>query len=316
MISLARGVVEDLRRRRLLPVALALVAGLVAAPVLLLEESEPVPSSSATPAAPVAGADPAAPPGLEQVQQAGQKPLVSLAVLSRSSSDLESFKSKNPFKPLERIGVVGDAGGSGSGVADIGGGASGGSQDGGTASGGGADGGTSLGGGAPGGSGGDLSPTPDPSPPSSTKPDEPPRKLTYAVDLTYAGPEGERRYRKVTKLRMLPTESAPLLIFLGVDASGDKAVFLLDTTLHAVGSEGSCSPSRDQCATISLEPGDLGAFVDDQGKRYEILIEQIRATSVLSAARAARRKRARASEGERRRFMPPVITDLLSGGQR
>ena len=47
----------------------------------------------------------------------------------------------------------------------------------------------------------------------------------------------------MTRLGMLPSESNPLLLFLGVDSGGDNAVFLVDSTLSASG-EGS-GPVRE-----------------------------------------------------------------------
>ena len=139
--------------------------------------------------------------------------------------------------------------------------------------------------------------------------------FTYAVDLTFRSPQRNRRVVGAPRLTMLPSEAAPLLVFLGVDDSGGKAVFLVDFSLRDVGGEGACRPSPEQCATVSLEPGEVEVFVDDQGRRYEIQIDQIRKTSVASAARAARRASipARAANGRPRRFVPPVITDLLTG---
>lgn len=320
MKPLALGVLDDLRRRRLLPIALLLLAALVAVPVLMLKKAEPAPV-----AAPASASAPAA-DGLPSPEEAlsGDKPLVSLAVLN-ISSDLESFDSKDPFKPIDKVSTGGatpvstaptapTGGGAGSPGGATGGGSVGGSVD---APGGGSGGGGSGGGGSGGGGGGVTPTTPAPpvNPPSANEPAKPPRSFTYAVDLTYRSPRGTRRERTVPRLTMLPTEIAPLLVFLGVDDTGGKAVFLVDFSLRDVGGEGACRPSPEQCATVSLEPGEVEVFVDDQGRRYEIQIDQIRKTSVASATRAARRSSvpAHAVDGKPRRFVPPVITDLFTG---
>lgn len=326
MRPLALGVFEDLRRRRLLPVVLVLLLALVAVPVLMLKKADPVPVSTPVPAAAKGTAD-----GLPSPQEAlaGDKPLVSLAVL-KDSSDLESFASKNPFKPIDQVsgagatsgvapaptGPVPGGGGSPVGVAPVSGSPAGGSPVGGSPVGplGGSPGGGSPGGGSPGAG----APTPLPptnTPPAPPKQDQPQRKFTYAVDLTFRSPRGKRRVLAAPRLTMLPSEAAPLLVFLGVDDTGGKAVFLVDFSLRDAGGEGSCRPSPEQCATVALEPGEVELFVDDQGGRYEIQIDQIRKTSVTSAARAARRAStpARAAHGKPRRFVPPVITDMLTG---
>ncbi len=335
MRPLALGVFEDLKRRRLLPVVLGLLVALVAVPVLLLKKAEPAPFSTPVPAAATGAAD-----GLPSPREAlaGDKPLVSLAVL-KQSSDLESFASKNPFKPIDQVSTSGAAstpapaapvgGSSPAGVTPIGGSPGGGTPAGGSSGGGGSGGGNSGGGSSGGGStgggnSGGGSPgagTPAPvSPPASSPPTggpkrEVPRMFTYAVDLTFRSPQRNRRVVRAPRLTMLPTEAAPLLVFLGVDDTGGKAVFLVDFSLRDVGGEGACRPSPEQCATVSLEPGEVEVFVDDQGRRYEIQIDQIRKTSVASAARAARRASisARPANGKPRRFVPPVITDLLTG---
>lgn len=105
MKPLALGVFEDLRRRRLLPVAILLLIALVAVPVLMLKKADPVPVGTSVPAVAAGTAD-----GLPSPKEAlaGDKPLVSLAVL-KQSSDLDSFASKNPFKPMEQVSTGGAA---------------------------------------------------------------------------------------------------------------------------------------------------------------------------------------------------------------
>ena len=93
-----QGVFRDLQKRRLLPVAGLLVVVLIALPLFMLKSSEPVP---AAPAAPASAASANGLPSPEEALGAAGKPLVSLAVLDRPS-DLDSFESKNPFKPLTR----------------------------------------------------------------------------------------------------------------------------------------------------------------------------------------------------------------------
>ena len=131
------------------------------------------------------------------------------------------------------------------------------------------------------------------------------------------GPFRTVAYRSLNKLAMLPKEAAPLLIFLGVDASGKKAVFLVDSTVNVTGGEGTCSPSATQCSTLALEAGEIATFRTDAGGAYSLRIDQIRKVTIEAAASAAR-KRARAagngpSDGGRL-FVPPLITDLITGG--
>ncbi|MEJ7715458.1 MAG: hypothetical protein WKF40_07035 [Thermoleophilaceae bacterium] len=195
---LALGVFEDLRRRRLLPVAILLLVALVAVPVLMLKKADPVPVGTSVPAVAAGTAD-----GLPSPKEAlaGDKPLVSLAVL-KQSSDLDSFASKNPFKPMEQVSTGGAGSTPAVAPAPVA-----------PAPGGEAppvarlavawaaslpaalrahpDGGSDRGGGG-GGGGTPTKPAPPVDPPPANEPDKPQRKLTYAVDLTFTSPRGRR----------------------------------------------------------------------------------------------------------------------------
>ena len=119
---------------------------------------------------------------------------------------------------------------------------------------------------------------------------------------------------------MLPSTSNPRLVYLGVNESGNGAVFLVDSTLQAAEGEGTCTPSGDDCATISLEPGEQRYFTDDQSRRYFLRVDQIRVRPIGSSSSTgsgARAGGARARGRSIRRFLPPVITDVLvRDGQR
>ncbi len=327
MRPLALGVFEDLQRRRLIPVVLLLLAALVALPVLMLQKPDPAPVNAPVPAA---ASDAAA--GLPGPREAlaTNKPLVTLAVL-KQSSDLESFEAKNPFKPIDQVSTGGAGTGSVPAVATAipTAGSAGASTaqtltgSGSSTGGGGSAGGAPVGGSPTGSpvSGPPTAPT-TPTPPKIPSEPKPlkPRKLAYALDATLSGPSRTVHYRSLAKLAMLPTQAAPLLIFLGVDDTGNNAVFLVDSTLSVVAGEGTCKASNENCATLSLEPGQVEVFTDGQGNRYELGIDQIRLVSAASAARvqakrlaAARQSAAHVSGAPLRRFVPPMITDLFLG---
>ena len=67
---------------------------------------------------------------------------------------------------------------------------------------------------------------------------------------------------------MLPNQSSPLLIFLGVTPKGSDAVFLVDSTLSAAG-EGRCKPSEAECAYAFIGPGSRYMFTNEDGDSYE-----------------------------------------------
>ena len=320
MNGYAQGVFQDLRERKLLPVAVLLLVALIALPVFMLKKAPAVPAGTST----VTNATPAAAAGLPTPQQvlSSDKPLVSLAVLE-DPSNLNTFKERNPFKPLQKLASSSSDSSKGSGTAagsdsspsdSSGSGSSGSGSSGGSSEGTGGSGGT--GGGSTGGGGTDTTPT------TPTQPSQPEKQLSYVADLSFRTAKTTRQLRGVQKTQLIPSQSNPLLVFLGVDATGNKAVFLVDSTLSVAAGEGTCKTSDDDCATLSLEPGQLEVFKDDKGNRYELQIDQIRTVSTASlakSAKAAERRQARSAhtaDSPTRRFIPPVITDLLVGGQR
>jgi len=321
---LAQGVIADLRARRLLPVAILLALALVAVPVLLSRSPEPV----AVDGAPV-GVEPVDTGGLPGPAQAlGEKPLVTLASLE-SSSDLDSFSARDPFKPLRTLAAidadpsvatdVAFAAPAGTAATEDSGGLGGGSSATGAVGGDpstGEDTGGDPGPGAP-------SPSPTPSPaPEPTPAPAPERKFTYAVDLTFDAPESApRTYRNLPRLSMLPSQASPLLIFLGVGADLNDVVFLVDSKLRASSGEGTCSPSPEECATVSLEPGEQQVFLDDKDRRYVLGIDQIREVPLAASSQESDERTAgtaKAGIGEPvRRFLPQLLTELLViGGQQ
>jgi hypothetical protein len=282
---------QDLREKRLWPVALVLLLGLVAVPVLLAKPAE----DPGPPAVPVTKADEGAKreaaAALAQVklgEDAGAK-----------GSTLGVFDPDDPFKlpkgavkadePSSSAGSPGDGGSSGAG------GTSGGDTktDGGSLGGGGT---TSPGVTDPGtgGGGGETTTT----------------VFKYVVDIKFTANGRTRRINGLEKLDMLPSQSSPLLIFMGVTANGSNAVFLVDSTLEAAG-EGRCKPSEAECAFAYIGPGSEYAFTEDDGDTYTIQIEEIRKVKVTDDAGSARGAKAHASVGPPRRFVPPVLADLI-----
>lgn len=311
------GVVADLRERRLLPVAIGLILLVIVVPVVLSK-----PADTPKVQTPTAGTSPATVDGLPGPEQAlnNDKPLVTLAVLDKPSN-LQTYKGRDPFKPLVSIKAGADAlsPNAGSGTA------AGGSTTTAAAGGGGGGGATGDTGGTGGGSTGGGTTTPT-TPTTPTKPKTKAKQFTYVIDAKLAGPSKTQRYHHLQRLAMLPTESNPLLIFLGVSSSGNSAVFLVDSKLKPIDGEGSCKPSKTQCATLRLQPGETYAFQDQAGRRYVIELDQIDRVSVASLREEAakEKKKAKASAAEAlaagepappitpTQFVP-VLVDLVTG---
>lgn len=313
MKAFALGVVADLRGRRLLPVAILLVIALLAVPVVLREPEAPLPEVPAQ--QPAAETVPGGLPSPDAAL-AGQ-PLVTMATL-KTSSALRSFDSRDPFKPLQSMSDVAadaDDGASGAAGAPLADDAS--SDD--AAS---ADSGGFGSFGSSGETGGgeipnltapeDVEPTtPDEEPTPEPAPQPEPAPTTYAVDVSFAGPEQARQVRGLPRLAMLPHASVPLLIFLGV-SDGGEATFLVDSKLRPDAGEGECRPSFERCATVGLEPGERQTFVDDEGRTYVLQIDQIRSVSVDQAIRRRQATDAQAARSESApQVFLPVLVDIF-----
>lgn len=279
MKAYAQNLVHDLRERKLLPVALLLIAAIVAVPLFLLKPSSAATDSASAPPA-VTGADTEVANLLEPGEPA--------------PSDLDAFDAKNPFKAPAGAKRAKESDRSDSRLAVIvpvdAGGGPGAQPDGGDTP--------------------SATPSPEPTP-EAPAPEAPPeqRSFAYALDLTFVGQQGERRYRNLQELRMLPSPSSPLVVFLGIENGGSRATFLLDATVKLLEGEGTCLPSREACATLSMEPGEQQAFADDQDRRYTIQVDQIRERDLAKASSASPRAGVAQPSGIRRRFVLPQLVD-------
>jgi hypothetical protein len=283
---------NDLRAKRIWPVAIVLLAALVAVPVLLAKPAE-VPKAP-PPATIVKAKTP-------EQEKLGRFAQVRLAEDEPGDgSTLGVFDPDNPFTPPK--GAVtkesdqapqSEAGPGDSASADSGE--------------------TGSGDGTSGDTGGTTQPPTDRGG-GGTKTSE----FTYVIDVTFWANGRRRKIEGLEKLDMLPNEAAPLLIFMGVTDGAGNAVFLVDSTLDTAG-EGKCKPSRDDCAFLYLGAGSEQEFTNDDGDSYRLLINEIRKVKVgdepgTAAASKKRSKSARAAVGApapARRFSFPVLTDLV-----
>ena len=282
---------HDLKEKRLWPVAVVLLAALVAVPVLLAK-----PSSAPPPAPPVAKAAGPKPDVLKQLAK------VKLGEdVPGDGSTLGVFNPGDPFKPPKGA-IKKDDEATANAPTD------------GTVP-------TTAPGSDPGGStGGGTTPT---APGTGGTPDTGGGTTTtttaykYVVDLTFTANGHTRRIKGMEKLDMLPNQNSPLLIFMGVTPKGSNAVFLVDSTLKAAG-EGKCKPSEAKCAFAYIGAGSEYIFTEDDGDSYTVRIDEIRKVKVgagASGAKAngskARGAKAHVAVGPNRRFMPPMIADVV-----
>ena len=286
MRHLALDIWDDLREKRLWPVAAVLLVAMIAIPLFVMKPAAETASVGAPPAAPQAQGTPA----VAVVDES-----------SREGSKLGVFGRKDPFRPpaaaLESSvssGTAGSASAAGARAASP------------------VSPGPSAGSGAPSGSSGGSGPTGGRSlltPPPVPKPRR--TAYTYVIDIDFGRDGHLGRRRGVPRLTVLPNERSPLTVFLGVSASGKSAVFLLNTALKQ-GGEGTCRPSRATCTFLHLSTDPAKnehRIVDGKGVSYLLRLKMIRRVTVREATRASRASRARAGASARVLNLPVFADD-------
>ena len=133
----------------------------------------------------------------------------------------------------------------------------------------------------------------------------------YVVDVTYKANGNTRHIKGMEKLDMLPNQSSPLLIFLGVTPKGSNAVFLVDSTLQAAG-EGKCKPSEAECAFAYIGAGSQYIFTKDNGDSYTVRIDEIRKVKVGEVATGGRAGGSKAQlSGPQPALSASVVADVV-----
>ena len=245
--ALLNNLYRDMRDRRLLLPALALVIAVIAVPAALSSSS----ATTAPPPAPVAAGS---------AHEAATSPAVLTEQLGLTDyrKRLEQIKSKNPFRKhftslpkSAKLGIV-PTGTTSSTTTTITG--TGSSPAAPTA--------TST---VP-ATGGSSTPTGSstPSAPSSEPPNETPNPTTELIQRRIdvkVGPQGDLQKRSgVKQLKMLPAPSTPVVVFLGTNEAGTRASFLVSTDVTAVSGDGSCLTTTSGCQFLTLKKGQLESF--------------------------------------------------------
>jgi hypothetical protein len=258
---------QDLREKRLWPVAVGLLAAALAIPAIMLK---PAAAPSAPPAI-------AANPG-----QGATLPAVNVDSSPTHGSKLETFDERNPFKPLkdlEQEPTAGSSTGSAPGQAPAAGsstpatgsgGSTGGSPSGGTP-------------GSSGGGSGDVPPTTSPRPTSDGNGGI--RWFKFTADVEFGKSGNAKSMKKVDPLTLLPNENQPVLIFMGVtaDAKGAK-FFLVDPSYKAEG-EGDCNDDSCMFVTLALDAAhNEETFTSRDGSvAYDLKLTKLRRVEVTEA---------------------------------
>jgi hypothetical protein len=288
---------RQLLQRRLLPVAILMVAALAAIPFLLAKDPEPAPPAPVTDTDRAIAAAALPEPIVETVDAA--EPQRRRRVLGAR---------KNPFQPAiapkdEETASEPTASTPVTGAPDTTGSAGGTTTA--PTSTGGATGGSTLPGpsDAPAPDGGEP---PAGDPPAAKKP-EPKEHELYSLTVRFGDSTAEGLKRmNLQRLRPLPNADDPILVYLGVSEDEDTAVFMVDEGVEVAG-DGVCRPSPSNCETLHMRKGDTeffdvkGASEDTAaaGAQYQLDLLDIERKTTKSA-RKAEAARARESKAGRR----------------
>jgi len=223
-VTFVRNLWADLVEKRLWPVAVALLVALVAIPVLVAKPAGETASTGATPPADNAllGADSAALIG-------ETKAVVTLGSDGGFRKHVEHLDRKNPF--IQQATDRGKTSAEGATVE------------------------------AGDGTSGSGTSTPTTETPSSTTPSggEQPIKLYEYVAKVKFGRIDKAKEETVTPAEFMPSESNPVLLFLGADETGKDAMFLVSAEATARG-DGTCVPSESNCQIVRMSKGDIQFF--------------------------------------------------------
>jgi len=143
-------------------------------------------------------------------------------------------------------------------------------------------------------------------PPVVTPPVEEPKKKTYPADsliVRFGDAVGGVLDRGVLRKReSLPVteepDTQPVVVYLGLTKDGKEAIFLVDASAQVTG-DGECKPHPSNCETVHLGKGETEFFdiVDDAGAvvaQYQLDVVDIKTTKKPSAAKARKASRAAA----------------------
>ncbi|MDX6588141.1 MAG: hypothetical protein QOI31_2614 [Solirubrobacterales bacterium] len=243
--AFAQDLYKDMRDRRLIIPAVALLIAIVAVPMLLSSSPESAVS---------------VPPPVSDPQAVAVEPAV-LAVQEVGVRDfrdrLDELQRKNPFGDrFEPKAVKDSVGALEDPTADSGGGSP-------------VDTGTSP---------VDSSPTPSSSsdPPAPIQPQEP-FVLVPRIDVEVGNVDRNRRKTidGVKSGEVLPWKSAPAAMFLGNSDDSGSAEFLVSRDVTTVNGDGHCRPGKNNCEFLTLRDGDSGYLRFADGNRYVITVKDI-----------------------------------------
>ncbi len=144
-----------------------------------------------------------------------------------------------------------------------------------------------------------VPPTPSTPKPGDNKP-KTPDTSDYKVTLRVGQAGNLAVHKDVERLTPLPSTIDPFFVFMGVMKDGETAVFLLSSDAKATG-DGLCKPSPTNCQTIEMKAQDVEFFDVTGGDgittQYELDLTRIVKTHSSSTAASASAHSATARTG-------------------
>jgi hypothetical protein len=220
---------HDLREKRLWPVAVGLVAAIVAIPMVMLK---PASGGSAQPVV------------VAKAPQPDTLPAVDVDTSPTHGSKLETFSQRNPFKPLSDLkkddaGAPTTSSSSSSSSSSSTAGPSGGSS---------ATGGSPLTG-SP--STGSPSTPPSSTPSTPSTPSSPTVQwFRYVADIRFGEPGHMKDHKGLGDLTLLPDNQTAAIVFMGI-VDAKSAVFFVADPAFTPDGEGECNDKKD-CRFVQL----------------------------------------------------------------
>jgi hypothetical protein len=272
----------DLREKRLAPIAILLLAGIIIVPIALSKNSKeatPPPTTTTTAAAPAA-------------------PVVTSEATGTTSSKLQTYTSKDPFEAPVPTSTTAPATGTT--------GSSGSSSSSGTSSS-----GTSSSGTSGGATNGTQPTTGTTGNTGSTTGETKTTLFTYTTDLRFGQGGDVALFKNVKRLQLVPSEKDPKIVFLGVTTSGKTAVFLVDSNIGVDTAGGVCKPNPDQCTFLYLRPDsdhNEAQLTDSDGTVYHMRLLAIHRVTVSSSSGGTTNTNSGNSNGNSKSNRSPAFT--------
>src|SRR5262245_22570366 len=115
--------------------------------------------------------------------------------------------------------------------------------------------------------------------PAATPTPAPKTYPLYSVKVSFGRVDGTQSTKTIERLKVLPNTSSPLLVYRGVEDGGKLAVFELTGTVVAQG-DGVCEPTPEDCQILKLR-ADETEFItvtdtgDETDAQYQLSVEKI-----------------------------------------